>query len=381
MTRGAGVRPLRVLDLFAGAGGFSEGFRAAGYDVVGAVEKDLVAATTLAVNHPETPLIVGEDIRGLDPHDVLELTDGPVDVIIAGPPCQGFSIKGSRDPAHESTDLLFKCVSLIEALGPAAFVVENVPGLISFRKGFVLDRFIRQLNRITVDGKRYSVVFDTLDAACYGVPQHRKRVFMCGILGETFVFPSGSSHRVSLIDAIGDLPEWTTGPTEVVRLPKVYPLTPYQTARRRGATALYNHSAKRLQELRMERLAQLQEGDDRRALPEHLQTGGHEGKYRRLRSSAPAPTLVAHMAKDTSDFIHPRYDRMLTVREAARLQSFDDIYRFTGSQYQQFKQVGNAVAPRVAEALGAALELPARRAARRLYKPSTRAAARRRATA
>lgn len=361
------MRPLRVLDLFAGAGGFSEGFRAAGYEIVGAVERDAAAAQTLLVNHPETPVALGEDVRRLGAQDISDLTDSPIDVLVAGPPCQGFSINGSRDPGHESTELLFEVARLVEELEPAAIVIENVPGFLSFRQGLVLDRFMRRLNSIRVGPLRYSVVFDTLDAAGFGVPQHRKRVFICGILGEPFVFPQAAGTRISLGEAIGDLPAWTTGPNEVVRMPKSYPLTRYQADRRRGGGALYNHSAKRLEELRQARVAALKEGDDRRALPEHLQAGGHEGKYRRLRSSAPAPTLMAHMAKDTSDFIHPRYDRMLTVREAARLQSFDDRYRFTGSQYQQFKQVGNSVAPVLARALGEALEPQARRACRRLH--------------
>lgn len=366
------MRPLRVLDLFSGAGGFSEGFRSAGFDIAGAVELDLVAAQTLLVNHPETPVAAGEDVRGLDSDSIFSLTDGPIDVLVAGPPCQGFSITGKRDPAHESTELLYDTARVVEELHPAAFVIENVPGLLSFRNGLVVDRFIRQLNAIRVGAYRYSVSFETLDVAGFGVPQHRRRIFICGLIGEHYAFPTPSSNRVSLNEAIGDLPEWTTGPTEIVKLPKAYPVTPYQRARRRGAGALYNHSAKRLQELRLARIAELKEGNDRRDLPAHLQSGGRAGKYRRLRGSVPSPTIVAHMSKDTSDFIHPHYDRMLTVREAARLQSFDDRYRFTGSQFQQFRQVGNAVPPQMAKLLAEALEPIARRAVNRLHLRSGR---------
>jgi DNA (cytosine-5)-methyltransferase 1 len=360
------VPPLRVLDVFAGAGGFSEGFRAAGYDIVGAIELDLAATSTLYLNHPETPVAYGEDVRDFSGEDVFRLTDCPIDVVIAGPPCQGFSITGARDPQHESSDLLREAARIIEEVKPTGFLIENVPGLLSFQKGLLLDRFMRRLNGVRVGKHRYSVVLDTLDAVEFGVPQHRKRVFICGLLGEPFTFPAPSSSRVSLLEGIGDLPEWTTDANEIGRMPTPPRLTPYQAARRNGDHALYNHSAKRLRQLRRARLAELNEGDDRRALPEHLQSGGREGKYRRLLGSAPAPTLTAHMAKDTSDFIHPRYDRMLTVREAARLQSFDDSYRFTGYQSQQFTQVGNSVAPLVAEALADALRPAARRAVRRL---------------
>jgi DNA (cytosine-5)-methyltransferase 1 len=360
------MRPLRVLDIFAGAGGFSAGFaHEPGYDIVGAVENDETAARTFQVNHPETPILLA-DVRTLSGDAILDRVDGPIDILLAGPPCQGFSIRGRRDPSHESTELLMECARLIGEIEPAAFVIENVPGLLSFRRGFIVDSLFRRLNTLRVGSNRYGVTMETLDAVGFGVPQHRKRVFIAGVLGECLDFPEAATARVSLGDAVGDLPEWTTGATEVVPLPNSYPLTQYQLARRRGAGGLYNHSAKRLLELRQARLSHLKQGEDRRALPDHLQSGGQEGKYRRLRSSRPAPTVVAHMAKDTSDFIHPYYERMLTVREAARLQSFDDRYRFVGSQYQQFRQVGNSVPPLLGQAFARALELPARRAVRRL---------------
>jgi DNA (cytosine-5)-methyltransferase 1 len=376
----AAMRPLRVLDLFAGAGGFSTGFAAdSGYEIVAAVERDDTAGRTFQVNHPGIPALLA-DIRSLGGEDILDLADGPVDVLVAGPPCQGFSMKGQRNPSHESTALLMECARLIAELEPSSFIIENVPGLLSFRRGFVIDSFFRKLNALRVEGVSYGVTLETLDAAGFGVPQHRKRIFIAGILGECLTFPDPSPSRIPLVDAIGDLPEWTTRPNEVVPMPKGHPLTQYQLARRRGAAGLYNHSAKRLQELRLARLAHLRQGEDRRSLPNHLQAGGHEGKYRRLRSSRPSPTLVAHMAKDTSDFIHPYYERMLTVREAARIQSFDDRYRFVGSQYQQFRQIGNSVPPLLAHALAKTLELPARRAARRLQLGGNIASSRRAAT-
>jgi DNA (cytosine-5)-methyltransferase 1 len=354
-------RPLRVLDLYAGAGGLSEGFRRAGYEVAMAIEKDPDAAETLRANHDQTT-VVEENVCELDADALLDLADGPVEVLVAGPPCQGFSIQGERRRDHESVELLFQVARVAAAVRPLALVVENVQGLVSFANGYVFDRFMRELNRLSGRGESYNPVVETLDAADFGVPQRRRRIFITGVLGEVFTFPPPSSEPVSLLDAIGDLPEWTTVPGECAQLPRVSPLTRYQRARRRGTRVLHNHSAKQLEAVRSKRLAVLNEGDDRRALPDHLQAGGREGKYRRLRGRLPAPTIMAHMAKDTSDFIHPRYDRMLTVREAARLQSFDDSYRFNGSQYQQFRQVGNAVPPLLAEAIAVALEMPVRQA-------------------
>jgi DNA (cytosine-5)-methyltransferase 1 len=373
--------PVGILDLYAGAGGLSTGFQAAGgYRLAAAVETGQDAVRTYQANHPGVAVIAG-DVRDFGRRDLDKVAPAPVDVIIGGPPCQGFSVGGPRDPQHPSSELLFEFARIVEEVRPAAFLLENVPGLLSFQRGTAVDRLVRTLSRLTVGQYRYTVVLDVLDAAAYGVPQHRRRVFVCGILGEAFRFPAESSARITLIEAIGDLPEWTaSSPDEELPLPKAYPLTAYQKARRGAADALYNHSAKRLEERRLERLAVLREGDDRRALPDHLQAGGREGKYRRLRSSAPSPTILAHMAHDTSGFIHPRYDRMLTVREAARLQGFDDTYRFEGSQYQQFNQVGNAVPPLLAAELARALALPVRRAMRR-RQPAPARVARRSVTA
>jgi DNA (cytosine-5)-methyltransferase 1 len=368
-------RPLRVLDLYAGAGGLAEGFRrAGGYEVVLAVEKDPDAVATLRMNHPGT-VVLESDVREIDAETLVSRAGGRLDVVVAGPPCQGFSIQGERRRNHESVELLFEFARLVADLRPLAFVVENVPGLVSFGNGLVFDRFIRRLNDVKSRRGQYDPVMESLDAADFGVPQRRRRLFIAGVLGGCLTFPRAADRPVSLLEAIGDLPEWTTRPDETMKLPYAHLPTPYQRARRRGTRTLHNHSAKQLEAVRSRRLAALREGDDRRALPPHLQAGGREGKYRRLVGSAPAPTIMAHMAKDTSDFIHPRYDRMLTVREAARLQSFDDRYRFSGSQYQQFRQVGNAVPPLLAEAIAQALAPIAQQTLLGSHRPARRRSA------
>ncbi len=334
---------------------------ATGYEVVAAVDLNAAAAATYRANHPRARVHEG-DIRELTGPALRKLAHGRIDVVAAGPPCQGFSIGGPRERSHPSTELLFEVARVIAELKPRAFMIENVPGLLSFQGGHVVDRFFRALARIDVDGRRYSVVLDAVDAADHGTPQHRKRIFICGVVGSTFVFPAPQRLHVSLMDAIGDLPEATASTADgLLPLSRAVGLTAYQKARRGGSRQLLNHSAKRLEEKRLERIAHIKEGQDKRALPDRLQAGGRVGKYRKLRGSRPAPTIVAHMAHDTASFIHPRYDRMLTVREAARLQGFDDHYRFVGSQFQQFRQVGNSVPPLVARDLAVALEPLVRR--------------------
>jgi len=130
------------------------------------------------------------------------------------------------------------------------------------------------------------------------------------------------------------------------------PTNNYQSLMRGDCKSVYNHHTKRLLETRMERISKLSEGATKESLPKELQTGGHENKYRRLSFNEPSPTLTAHMSKDLSDFIHPKYNRPITVREAARIQSFSDNYIFLGSEYQQLKQIGNAVPPLLAKAIG-----------------------------
>lgn len=364
-------RELTAVDLFAGAGGMSWGLTEAGFRVIAAVEKDVQAFQTYRLNHLGSGQLLSRDAREVTAADLMPSRRQRLDLAAGGPPCQGFSIKGQRRADHPGNGLLMEFVRLVAELQPRAALMENVPGLLSLAGGYYFDRLVTGLERIRLpDGGRYDVEFAILNAAEHGVPQVRRRLFVVAVEpGRRFEWPTAVSEPGdwTLWDAIADLPaqlQAEGGPP-----PYAGPAgNSYARSLRRGTTVL-NHHTKRLEELRMRRLAALKPGQDRRHLPPELQAGGHETKYRRLRPAQPCPTVTAHMGKDLSDFIHPRLDRTLTVREAARVQGFPDDYEFVGSLASQFTQVGNAVPVPLARALG--LELATTLSRRRGRRPAS----------
>lgn len=371
------MKRYKAIDLFAGAGGLSEGLRMAGIDVVVANDIDPWAAKTHEFNHPET-VFIQKDIQQLRENDLKEalaskgLTFSDIDIVVGGPPCQGFSIIGQRDPNDPRNRLFKEYVKVIQLIKPKVFIMENVFGLLSMEKGAVKDEILHSLR--TCIPESYVVAEPkVLLAADYGVPQLRRRVFFIGIRGDItsncLEYPepihapqktklaNGKELKpyVTVAQAIGNLPEEVV---ESIRNEPAPPI-PYLTTRKTEyqkfiqgkATEALSHHTKNLLETRLERINHLDEGDLQTVLPENLRAGGHENKYRRLHSKKPAPTLTAHMSKDLSDFIHYQYNRPITVREAARIQSFFDHYVFLGSEFQQLKQVGNAVPPLLGKAV------------------------------
>jgi DNA (cytosine-5)-methyltransferase 1 len=367
-----------AVDLFAGCGGLSLGLEQAGFSVLTAVEHDPQAAGTYKLNHPKTNVIT-KDVRGLTASDLVADRRRRLDLIAGGPPCQGFSIKGQRRPDHPSNVLLEEFVRLVRELRPRAVLVENVVGLTSMLGGYYFDRLVTELERISPTGTGgYEVEYKILNAVNHGVPQNRRRLFVVALEpGRRWEWPEQTTKPgdLTLRDAIADLPSGSRRPGDLAKYKTTKRVSSYADALRNGAEIVLNHHTKRLEELRQERLKALQEGQNRTDLPKHLSAGGHETKYRRLKSSSPSPTVTAHMGKDLSDFIHPSLPRTLTVREAARIQGFPDAYEFLGSQASQFTQVGNAVPVEVARVLGAELKqslTAPRRYRRRTLVRSTR---------
>jgi DNA (cytosine-5)-methyltransferase 1 len=408
------------IDLFCGAGGMAEGFRLAGFKCLWANDFEEEALETFRVNHRSTQTQSGpiQEIDARRIRDQLGIAPGELDVLVGGPPCQGFSTYGQRDPDDERNRLFSHVLRFAREFEPKAVVIENVVGILSMEGGLVLEEITEGLRR-----EGYSSTTWTLDAADFGVPQRRRRVFVVGLRGGTEVIspsPMFAAATVSaapqenlfasswlppwrtVADAISDLPEASLLPKETQKRIAYDddPRTEYQKQMRAGAESLLHHSSKQMLGLRRLRLALLRPGDygsglrERilsEGLPEEvigkllgdraglrsaeecrtedrvreieirallrsgnassdelaqlLDAGGFANKYRRLDWLRPSHTLVAHMARDCSDFVHPEYDRFVTVREAARLQSFPDRYEFPGSQFRQFRQIGNAVPP------------------------------------
>ncbi len=350
-------RTLSAVDLFAGAGGLSLGLAAAGFTVHAAVESDPQAAETYRLNHMRTR-VVDTDMRSVEPASLFPDRRRRLDLLAGGPPCQGFSIKGQRRIGHPGNAMLDQLLRAAAELRPRAVLVENVVGLTSMLGGFYFDRLITGLERIDLgEGRRYDVDYTFLNAAHHGTPQNRRRLFVVAVEpGRRFSWPEPTTQPgdLTLWDAISDLPPEAVRPGETTSYTRRQP-SRYAAALRAEDGVVLNHHTKRLEETRQKRLGALAEGQDRRHLPEELQAGGHESKYRRLRADAACPTLTAHMGKDLSDFIHPRLGRTLTAREAARVQGFPDWMEFAGSQASQLNQIGNAVPIPLATAVGRAL--------------------------
>jgi DNA (cytosine-5)-methyltransferase 1 len=456
--------PLTAVELFSGLGGMGAGFMAAGYEVLFANDSEVQQLETWRLNNPGVPSS-DADIRTLSDAALLEaagVAPGELDVLLGGPPCQGFSTYGQRRADDDRNFLFREFARAAAALRPRCVVMENVVGLLSMKEGAV----IAEILRVFREELGYRATLMVLDAANYGVPQYRRRVFIVGYRdGEraptfprpTHRLPPGAARRrggrrsrrpappapaegtppwpigdqgelerhltlaalppaLTVADALSDLPEEALPPRQV-HTPLSYPGAPrtdYQRLMRGEEDTLRCHAAKRHMLRRQLRGALIDQGDygavvagrlAERGVPADvvarvrggdfteadlvsirdvdkaiegqllealragapapelagdLRAGGFANKYRRLAWSEPSHTLVAHMARDCSDFLHPAHNRPITVREAARLQSFPDRFRFAGSHFRQLRGLGNAVPPLLAYALATHIrhELP-----------------------
>lgn len=343
----------KVLDLFSGCGGLSYGFIQAGYDVVAGVDHDAPSLETFKLNHPHSKalkvdLFEKSAIKNL----TKELEGQEVDVIVGGPPCQGFSLTGPRNFDDKRNTLYLSFIKIVKELKPKAFIIENVPGLAVMYKGKVKDEIIKRFTKLG-----YNVEFKILTAADYGVPQMRRRVFFVGLKKElgTFEFPKPTHNKDTYIttsEAINDLPgrEKEFGTEE--DLYKKEPKTSYQAMMRKGSKKLLNHVASAHTELIKSIIAQVPDGGNYKHLPEGV--GGNRKfneAWTRYNSKKPSKTI------DTGhrNHFHYKYNRIPTVRENARLQSFPDSFVFVGTRTNQNRQVGNAVPPLLAKAVASKL--------------------------
>jgi DNA (cytosine-5)-methyltransferase 1 len=387
-------RRLTAVDLFSGAGGITLGLLNAGFDVRFCADIDEACEATHRRNFPAIPFARG-DVGKLTAADVLRaanLADGELDLLIGGPPCQGFSIIGQREVWDPRNGLFQDFLNLAAELKPRCVVIENVPGMATLAKGHVLQKIGRAFEEAG-----YNVDCAELLAAQYGVPQMRWRMFFigwrfdeqkrggfplpshgaCGIgdlVPNRTITRAQSEGFVCIRDAIGDL-----GAIEAGEAGTTYgrqPMSAFQAAMREDAPAIvHNHYSARLSEQNMNRLRVLKPGQDWRSLPHELLPAGmqralrkdHTRRYRRMEWSGIARSIITRFRDPKSgEYIHPSQDRTISIREAARIQSFPDWFVFEGSISQQYDQVGNAVPPLLARAVGGQLRklLKAERAVR-----------------
>ena len=345
---------MRVIDLFAGVGGMSEGFKQAGYDIVLAVEFDKDIANSYKLNHAETEMI-NEDICKLDVK-ALHKKYEDIDVIIGGPPCQGFSQKGKRLNIDDPRNYLFQqFVRFVEEFKPKYFVLENVPNIITTSNGFFKDQIVQSFEKLG-----YSVNFSVLNAADYGVPQDRRRAVFIGKLGDSKVaLPAQCERHVTIADAIYDLPFIHSGEGNEESEYDKKPISDYQKAMRGSSTVLHNHIATKHSSLALRRLAMIPKGAGKEILPAEERTKSiYSGTWSRMIEDSISVTITTRYDTPSSGrFTHPILDRCITTREAARLQSFPDSFIFYGSKTSQMKQVGNAVPPLLAKAIAEQIKI------------------------
>lgn len=363
-----------TIDLFAGAGGLSLGFHLEGFTPLVGTDFDADAANTYRRNFPNTRFIEGP-IEEVPTDRILEIAgvgEGNVDVMLGGPPCQAFSVYNHQRGFHDARSGLFReYLRLVEGLMPKVIVIENVLGMASLGGGKAVEEIHTQLVRLG-----YNVEDRVLEAERFGVPQERRRLFFLASRIGSLAWPEpthasgddlfarGLKPLVTVADALSDLPPLELG--EGCEGPVPYhapPVGAYQKWARAGSTGVTNHIAPSLGSMNVERMRFIPPGGSWRDIPTDLLPAGmkrakrsdHTKRYGRLHPDGLASTILTKCDLHWGAYIHPSQDRTLTVREAARFQSFPDWFTFTGSRVEQYRQVGNAVPPLLASAMARAV--------------------------
>ncbi len=333
----------KIIDLFCGIGGFSYGFEMTKkFKVVLGVDAWEVALNTFKMNHPSTNIYNG-DIKLLN-SSKLQNYKNNVDVIIAGPPCQGFSMSGKRDILDERNNLFKEVIRVVKITNPKIVVIENVVGLLSMTTPEGKD--VKTQIEEDLKNLGYYVSYKVLVASEYGVPQNRKRVIFIASKKNNIKFPN-KTHGENLIpyvtvgDALGNIPN---------RGNKYLPAKTEYQKMMAGRKDIVNHEPINHNDLIVKRMHCVPQGGNWKDIPIELGQGGgiHSNNYRRLKSNEPSIT-IKHATK--SMIIHPLYDRTPTVREVARIQSFNDDFVISGKKYDQHQQLANAVPPLLGKAI------------------------------
>lgn len=340
----------KMIDLFAGVGGLSLGFEQVGFDVVIANEYDASIAQAY-INNRNNPKMIVADITKLPIHETFGKYRGQVDLVVGGPPCQGYSQKGQRKTINDPRNFLFRYfVDVVKEVSPRYFVMENVPNLLTAEKGYFKNELIAMFTELG-----YTVNAQVLCAADYGVPQNRNRAFIIGKKdAENPVdMPEKVEKRTTIWDAISDLAYLKSGEGEEISDYKNLPDSKYQTLMRVDSQKIFNHVATNHSKIALERLAMIPPKGGKEFLPpEHLTKSIYSGTWERMDADDISVTITTRFDTPSSGkFTHPYLNRAITVREAARIQSFPDAFRFYGTKTSQMKQVGNAVPPMLSRAI------------------------------
>lgn len=355
-----------VIDIFSGCGGISWGLHKLGFKVLAAIDNWKVALKTFELNHPDSKVYCW-DIRELDPLKILKevgLKPEELDCIVGGPPCQGFSknVRASSRFLEDPRNQLFReYLRFVRLMKPKTIVMENVAEIYNAFSGTVREEVIKTLGELG-----YKVDVRVLYAPDYGVPQRRRRCFFfASRVGSQPVLPS-PTHQPTSEGQLFRLPEYNSAWSAISDLPSLkngegedgikYPTKPqndFQKKMRRESKVIRNHIARKLSDIQFRRLSSIGPGQAIKDLPEEIRPkGGYSGAYGRLDYEMIAPTITRWVFHPGSGrYGHPTDIRTITMREAARLQSFSDDFQFVGSYTDIAGQIGNAVPPLMMEAV------------------------------
>lgn len=369
---------MRVIDLFAGCGGLSLGFEMAGFEIPLAIELDEWASETYRNNHPDTNVLTGDITQITDLENLIDKKYLPIDGIIGGPPCQGFSLSGNRDKNDPRNSLFMEFVRFVKFYNPKFFVMENVTGILSMKTKD--NKSVKDLILKEYDDAGYNVKICKLNAAEFGVPQARVRIVFIGIrkdlkfieekIGPTpFLF---NENQVTLEQAIMDLPQINSGEGNEELSYNAPVQNKYQEWARANSNMVHNHIAMKHTARLIERfknigfgqsVADVDKSHQQRQRGDASKISGKVYSQNNMRPfpNKPCPTIPASFQ---SNFIHPFLNRNFTAREGARLQSFPDTYIFHGKRttmsweknLSQYQQIGNAVPPLLGKAIAESIK-------------------------
>ena len=342
----------KILDLFCGAGGLSWGMDKNPYfKTMVALDFDENAANTFKKNMPYAEVVVGDITDSKIKENIVTLAKKTgVNMIVGGPPCQGYSMKGKKLGLQDPRNFLFReYLDLVQRLQPDVFVIENVKGLLLSANGWFKDEIVS-----TIENLGYTVRFGILNAANYGVPQSRERaIFICSKHGAIELPEATVNSKVTVRDAIGDLAYLESNEGDFQQEYITEPKSDYQIVMRAGSEKLYNHKASNHKQIAIEKLKMIPPEQGKEFLPDELH-GKQKFKttWGRLKWDEVSPTIDTRFdASSNGTNNHPFLHRAITPREAARIQSFDDKFIFYGSKVHVRKQIGNAVPPLLAKAI------------------------------